>query len=136
MVKPSAQMVARMRAQHREWIVRRDQEFARTVEYVADRLPQWRDHPYLGVILWEWYAPRAGDLPVGWYPFIVEECRRFFAQLPWPQREETQSLSLAKCREALGPTARDLSDAQVRFLRDQLYVLAETVVDGCKGAPQ
>ena len=109
-------------------------EFAMTVEHVADGLPEWKDHPYFTSILWEWYGPLAGDLPRGWYREITKQCSRFFARLPWPPREDADALSITKCRNALGPAGSEMSDAQVRFVRDQLYVLAETIVDGCKEA--
>lgn len=40
-----------------------------------------------------------------------------------------EELSLAKCREALGPAASGLSDDDVLRLRAALYELAETAVD-------
>lgn len=122
-------MVARMRAQHREWVVRRDREFAGVVEYVAERLPEWRDHPYFVAILWEWYVPLAGDLPHRWHREVSADCARFFARLPWPPRDDSHSISVAACRSALGPRASAMTDAQLRFLRDQLYVVAEMIVD-------
>ena len=38
-------------------------------------------------------------------------------------------LSLIKCRELLGDSGKKLSDEQVLALRDQLYVLADVIVD-------
>ncbi len=37
-------------------------------------------------------------------------------------------LSIDRCRQILGPAARNLSDAQVEQLRDQLYGFADIVV--------
>jgi hypothetical protein len=132
MVRTSAELRRRLLAQRRrsgDWVRR---EFAVTVEHVADRLPEWKNHPYFVEILWEWYAPLAGDLPRDYYPRITDECGRFFKRLPWPPRDDDKSISVAKCRSALGPAAAAMNDAQVRFVRDQLYVLAETVLDGCR----
>jgi hypothetical protein len=37
-------------------------------------------------------------------------------------------LSIDRCRQLLGPEARDMSDLQVERLRDQLYGLGDVVV--------
>jgi hypothetical protein len=37
-------------------------------------------------------------------------------------------LSIDRCRQILGPEARDMSDAQVEQLRDQIYGFADVVV--------
>jgi len=131
-VKLSPKALARLRVQHRALVRSRELEFAGTLGYVAEVLPEWKNHPYFVAILWEWYAPLAGDLPRGWYRDIAEDCRKFFANLPWPPRDDEESLPISECRKALGATSAHLRDDEVRFIRDQLYVLGELIVDGVR----
>jgi hypothetical protein len=128
MVKPSPALIEGLRAQ-RSRMVRWDRfEFDLTVAHVGGELPEWRTHPYLTRFLAHWHSRHAGSLPDDWFEAITEKCRKTFSAIPWPQRADAGSVSLAECRRAGGATTATLSDADLGFLRDQLYVLAEIVV--------
>lgn len=108
-------------------------EFEETVGFIGDRLPSCKDHPYFRDILWEWYWPLALDLSAAWHTEVERDCRRFFKDVPWPSRDDAESLPLSRCRSLLGPDADQMRDADVRFLRDQLVALAEIVLDSTTG---
>ena len=67
------------------------------------------------------------------YEAISEKCRLTFSNLPWPRRSDAESVSLVKCKLALDSERAPMSDSEIRFVRDQLYVLAEILVDGYAG---
>lgn len=48
---------------------------------------------------------------------------------PWFVASPVEDLSLAQCRESLGPTATGLSDDELLRLRAAFYELAEAAVD-------
>lgn len=133
MVKPPPAMLERLRAQREDMLRSTRLEFAVTVEHVEDKLPAWRGHPYLRQWLRSAYSRRAGDLPIDWYEAISEKCRLTFSNLPWPRRSDAESVSLVKCKLALDSERAPMSDSEIRFVRDQLYVLAEILVDGYAG---
>lgn len=128
--RASPLLVRRVRAQR----ARSDAAVRDEFDYVFDRgrraVPDWRDHPYLRRILWDWYESHALSLPSNWLTEIEADCRRFFANIPWPPRDEGESLSVSECRKVLGSPEGEMSSADVAFLRDQLYVLGEIIVDG------
>ncbi len=136
MVKLNPEVVERMRARHREWVECRAAVFRSHVEIIANELPDWRAHPYFTTILWEWYDSIDEDVPSDWFRVAAEDCRRFFANLPWPPREDGEAISVAACRKALDGRGDHMRDEEVRFLRDQLYVLAEMLVDGTRRREQ
>ena len=132
MVKLNPEVAERMRARHREWVAWRAAVFRSHVEIIANELPDWRAHPYFVTILWEWYDSIDEDVPADWFRAATEDCRRFFADIPWPTRDDAESISIAHCRKALNAPQGQMRDEDVRFLRDQLYVLAEMLVDGTR----
>lgn len=131
-LKLSAESLCRLRRQKQRSDASALDEFALVVELTGDAVPDWRDHPFFSRILLDWYRPHALSLPVGWLKEIEEDCRRFFQKLPWPPRDDDESVSISACRNALAASATGLTDGELRFLRDQLYVLAEIVVDGLR----
>jgi hypothetical protein len=47
-----------------------------------------------------------------------------------PEREDTSGrLTLARCREILGPAGESLDDEALRTLRDRIYDLAGDVIE-------
>lgn len=129
MVKPSPALIEGLRAQRAQMIRWDRYEFDITVAHVERELPEWRAHPYLTRFLAFWHSRHAGNLPDDWFEAITERCRKTFSALPWPQRPDAGSVSLAECRRAGGAITAKLSDAELGFLRDQLYVLAEILVE-------
>lgn len=136
MVKLNPDVAERMRARRRESIAWRVAVFRSHVEIIANALPDCRAHPYFTTILWEWYDSIDEDVPSDWFRTATGDCRKFFADLPWPRREDAESISIVHCRKALNAPEGQMRDEEVRFRRDQLYVLAEMLVEGTRRREQ
>lgn len=124
-------------------LARREQLRARTrtfialeVELLQERLPMYAEHPILTDLIRTWWERASGDPQPGWHEALPEWCTQFFENAPWLRTSvhDDGRLSPRRCRMAVGKQADHLSDQDLRFLRDQLYVLAEALVDRVVGA--
>lgn len=126
-------MMLERRAQLR---ARAEQSAAIEVECLAWKAPRYAEHPILAHLVRSWWERAGGDPQPGWHEALPEWCAEFFENAPWlrTSRHDDGRLSPRRCRMAMGKQAEDLSDQDLRFLRDQLYVLAEALVDRMTGA--
>lgn len=98
--------------------------------------PEYARHPFLGQLVHHWWAEEAaGSLTRGWLSELPERIRRFYANAPWgdpafsvDSTAEGECLSISKCRMALG-MGRAVPDSDIAFIRDQMYAIAEAMID-------
>lgn len=116
---------------------RTEDETARLVEHLRWSCPQYSNTPILPDLVRAWWDRASGDPQPGWLVALPEWCTGFFDNAPWlrTSKHDDGRISPRRCRVAMGKQAENLSDQDLRFLRDQLYVLAESLVDRVTGAP-
>ncbi len=135
-MRPTTEFRKQMLARRAQLLKRAEESIAHEVEWLGSRVPKYEGHPILPHLVRAWWERASGDPQPGWHEALPAWCVEFFENASWlrTSKHDDGRLSPRRCRMAMGKQAKDLSDQDLRFLRDQLYVLAETLVDRVAGA--
>jgi len=133
MVKPSDELRSKMKQRARELQARADEEYAIVLDHILERFPEVSEHPALPRLVRRWWQHLALDLPADWAAALPERCSQLFNQPGWilPQLGDGvhRGVTTKRCRSLLGSIGEAHSESEIRFLREQLYSLAELVID-------
>ncbi len=108
-------------------------EYRLVLDHLQGRLPDLADHPAFQDLIQSWWEPIALDMPPEWTVELPMRCQTLFSNSGWslPQFGDgvRRDISIERCRKLLGKDAHTCDEKEVSFLREQLYSLAEAVLN-------
>jgi len=137
MVRTSAEFRRKMLQRAKDIRSEADAEYRLVLDHLEGRLPDLADHPAFRGLIETWWEPIALDMPPEWAVALPMRCMEFFSNSDWtlPQFGDgvRRNISVERCQKLLGKDGGSAGDKQIIFLREQLYSLAEVVLDRLSG---